>query len=137
MGFDYEKIMSSDKVHDDLVELIDELISSEATAVLSLGWDSNRPGGSGAIWITEWRGMYFMSSSDYDPEGPFSDLDEVLEMEQFGIKTPMPELESSSISEETLRAIALGLVREDGDEIWINQRGYVQREGTLVKQETV
>ena len=77
--------------------------------------------------------MYFTHSSDFDPEGPFCSLSEVLDQEEFTTVTPKPELWSDSVPLRRLRKLAKGLLAGDGDEIWINDEGFVLRGGRLSK----
>ncbi|MFM1769023.1 MAG: hypothetical protein RJA22_1552 [Verrucomicrobiota bacterium] len=111
--------------------LINDL--SDAETVFSLCWDSNRPGGSGAIWINEFKGFYFCTSSDYDPEGPFESLDDALACEWFHTPTPNPEITCQKLPLNELLAIASSLVSEEGEEVYINSERYVLEEDELVR----
>jgi hypothetical protein len=59
---------------DKFFDAIWDLVQEEAATVFCLGWDGDFPGGSGAVYVNEWNGVYFVTSSDFDPEGPFSSL---------------------------------------------------------------
>lgn len=114
-------------------DALSEAIGDQAESVLSLGWDGTGPGGSGALWISKWKGLFFFDSSDHDREGPFSTLEEALSLECFSIATYRPELSSASVPKKRLLALGKGLVGEEGDEISINDVVYVLRSGKLVK----
>ncbi len=49
-----------------------------ATPVLTLAWDGDAPGMSGAIWLHGCEEIYVITSSDYDDLGPFSSLKDAL-----------------------------------------------------------
>lgn len=100
--------------------------------VLSVGWDSNGPGGSGAIWVICWQGLYFCTSSDDDSEGPFESLDEALQVEWFSNPSFRPEIDSEVIPLKRLKRIALGLLGEDGGHVFIRGKPYVTKAGVLV-----
>lgn len=146
MAIDYEAfretLLSRNKItaerHAEYLEDEDALPNdiSEGKNVLSLGWDGNAPGCSGAIWVKEWMGFYFCSSSDYDDEGPFQSLDEALEMEWFSTDTSNPELDSDVLPLEQLLGIGRGLVSEEMNEIYINGSLYHLEGGELVKSKT-
>ena len=57
---------------DKLCDAVIDIMHEQGNNVFCLGWDGNHPGGSGANYVNEWNGLYFITSSDYDPEGPFS-----------------------------------------------------------------
>jgi len=143
MGIDYntlgktlfQKKKITVKKHAEYLEDEDALPNDVAAAetILSLGWDGNAPGCSGAIWVNRWKGLYFCTSSDYDPEGPFESLDEALGMEWFYTATSNPEINSEALPLKKLLGIGRRLVSEDGDEIYINGTRYVLKADTLVK----
>ena len=114
--------------HDFCENDIDEW--NEGEIVLSFGWDCGHPGGAGGIWITEYKGKYFLSSSDYDPQGPFCSLEEVLQLSYFR-PTPHPELYSDTVTDEQLKKIARKIVSEEGDVVRINDRLFILHEGVL------
>ncbi len=123
MAIDKERLLNS----------VEEIISLEAKTVLTLGWDGGvMPGTSGAYWVTSWKGLFFLESSDVDPQGPFECLDEVLECEEFSVITARPELSSNVLKLKELKEIGLRLVAE-GDSIWINETKFVRRGDELVK----
>ena len=106
-------------------------------SVLSLGWDGDFPGMSGAVWISELEGVYIVRPSDYDDEGPFGSLDEALESECFSTTTANPELDSDVIPLAELLKIAEGVVDWENDgEIWINSVKYVVKDDDLVEAES-
>jgi hypothetical protein len=108
-----------------------ELISDEGRTVFSLGWDGDFPGGSGAAYVTEWKGLYFVTSSDFDDEGPFSSLEDALKLEYFSGPTPKPELSSSVLSKAKLKEMAHSLVTNEGNRVTINDERFVLRNGKL------
>lgn len=114
-------------------DALSEAITEQAESVLSLGWDGTAPGGSGMLWISKWKELYFFGSSDHDREGPFPTLEEALSLECFSTATYEPELSSSQVPLERLLKLGKGLVSEEGDEISINDVVYVMRSGELVK----
>lgn len=106
--------------------LMQEAMSEEASSVLTLGWDGDFPGGSGVVTIREWKGTYFISSSDYDDLGPYSSIDEALANEVFHCPTSHAELYSSIVSLDRLMEIGVHLVG-DGEPysvIRINDQDY-------------
>jgi hypothetical protein len=113
-----------------LVEAVEALIEKEGKDVLTVGWDSNAPGMSGAHWISRWKGLYFFHSSDLGDEGPFESLQDVLVMEEFGTVTSGVELTSKVLTLKRLKGIALLLVGE-GEIVVINGDGFVRRGGKL------
>jgi hypothetical protein len=121
---------------DKLFDAVIDIVHEQGNSVFCLGWDGNYPGGSGANYITEWNGLYFITSSDYDPEGPFDSLEEALESDCFGGPTSQPELWSTVLSESELKQIALRYVSEEGDEVCINDERFVLRNGALLATET-
>ena len=113
-------------------DFLPNLISEEAIVILSLSWDSDFPGGSGANYAQEWKGLFFFSSSDHDEEGPFSSANEVVDLDYFTFAgTPKPELDSDIIPTNRLIEIATSLVREEGKNILINKQRFVLRGGKL------
>ena len=103
--------------------------------VLSLGWDGHFPGNSGALWVREWKGFYFFSSSDIESEGPFESLDDVLDLEWFTVAASEPELDSKTLPLAKLLSIGKGFVAEEGDRIHINGTLYALKDGELVAEE--
>ena len=143
MKIDYERLLEHPRVKGALTEkmrsechededLLPNKISEEAENVFTLGWDGDFPGGSGAIWITKWNDLYFLASSDYDPEGPFDSLEEVLEDERFHVGNPQPELTCHVLPLKRVLKIATDLVTEEGDRAFINDKEYVLTKGKLV-----
>lgn len=114
-------------------DALSEAITEQAESVLSLGWDGTAPGGSGMLWISKWKELYFFGYSDHDREGPFPTLEEALSLECFYTATYEPEVSSSQVPLERLLKLGKGLVSEEGDEISINDVVYVLRSGELVK----
>ena len=107
-------------------EVILEALSSGGQTILALGWDSEIPGGDGAIWITESAGVYLVSSSDYEDQGPFETLDEALDCECFSVTTSNPSVESRVLPLDALLSIARRVVDwENEGSVWINNEEYV------------
>lgn len=102
-----------------------DTIGQEGRSVLTVGSDSSMPGGSGVIWINEWRGLYFFESSDVDSEGPFANLEEALSVDYFSNFTSNNEIWSKVIPLERLLEIVSGRFSDDcGDTIVINDLTY-------------
>jgi hypothetical protein len=99
--------------------------------VLGLEWDGGLCGGGG-LWVSEWLGLFFMSSSDFDSEGPFDSLDELMELDWFHVVAYRPSLTSTSIPLPELLSIARNLVGEEEDEILINRARYILKNEELV-----
>ncbi len=126
------RLAGSEEVSDDeFDEIIDDLMVAydhHARQVLSLGWEGNAPGMSGAIWIYGLKDVYILGSSDYPRAGPFESVDEALDCECFFIATTEnPELYSDVLPESRLLEIARGIVdmEEDGSPVWINGDEYL------------
>jgi hypothetical protein len=115
---------NEDALHEDL---------SDAKTVFALGWDGNFPGNSGAIWVEEFKGLYFCTSTDFDSEGPFQSLDGALDCEFFHTSTPNPSITSDKLPLKRLLSIGAGLVSEEGEEISINSDRYVLEGDELVR----
>ena len=119
--------------HTEFFAAVWDIVCNESKVVLTLAWDGNFPGNSGAIWVCRWKGLYFVSSSDYDPEGPFSSLEEALGLECFHIETSNPELTSTVLPLSKLQQLARPLLGENGDAIMINGTPFVFRGERLVR----
>ena len=145
MGIDYEAVLKNKKIRatlgpEKIAEAMEDgdflpnLISEESNTVLTLGWDGDFPGLSGANYATEWNGLYFFGSSDHDREGPFDSEQEVLDLDYFHSQgTPNPELSSDVLPLERLLEIGRDIVCDDGDQIDINTRLFVLSRGKLVE----
>lgn len=147
MAIDYEALLNNPRLQKILgphqltearkdEDFLPNLICERAEPVLSLDWDGGAPGCSGAVWIQRWRGFYFIKSSDYEPEGPFDSVDEALGHDAFSTTTYRPELNSETLPLKTLLEVGMGLINEEGDEIWINRERYVLTGGELVAGDT-
>jgi hypothetical protein len=121
-GEEYANSCLQDWLHDNLEDGFDQ--------VFCLAWDGNFPGNSGALYVQEWRGLYFITSSDYDPSGPYQSLEEALEQDYFMVETANPEI-SGGLPIEQLISIARGVCGED-DNIRINDVLYGWKDGELV-----
>ena len=114
---------------DDKEELLSSIINENETQVLSLEWDSMC---SGVNYITQCQGYYFFKSSDYEEEGPFLSLDEVLAMEQFNVETSdNPQLKSTVVPADVLFKMAKEIAGQEGNTVTINGTNYVLVEGQL------
>ena len=96
-----------------------------ATPVLTLAWDDDASGMSGAIWLHNCEEIYVITSSDYDDVGPFLSLKEALQEECFNTVTANPELDSETLPTERLLEIAGQVVDwENEGTIEINSETY-------------
>lgn len=122
MDMNYDKLAQEFGLEADEIQ---ERIEDEGKTVLTLGWDADRPGGSGAHNVIEWNGYYFFTSTDMDSEGPFKSLEEVLKLDYFSTSgTPNPEIYSDVLPFERLEQIAL-LIDEVRNQIFvINDKSY-------------
>jgi len=132
-------VLSPDEIQ--LAEADEDWLPNEVLekckTVFTLGWDSSMPGSCGASWINEWRGLYFFTSSDLDPEGPFADLDEALNVEYFWTFSSNHSLWSDVIPlEELLDIAAARFDSEEGETIQINDKTYaLTQTGFVLQQE--
>lgn len=104
-------------------DLLFDAIRDEASSVLGMSWDGGSPGTGGSSDLKEWHGIYFLTSSDFEDQGPFSSLDEALAHEWFHFPTPRSQLFSDVVAMERLVEIGLGLV-DVGDPICINNQNF-------------
>ena len=103
--------------------------------ILDICWDGDAPGMSGILQMLEYKGYYFVYSSDLDPDGPFPSLEEALGCGYFH-PTAKPQLSSDCLPFETLLELAKNLVEwQDGWGLWINSEYYVVQGDDLVKVE--
>ena len=121
-GEEYAKELLEDWLRDNLLDRADQ--------VLCLAWDGDFPGNSGALYVQEAKGMFFITSSDYDPSGPYQSLDEALEQDYFEVETANPEI-SGSLPLAQLISIASGVCGED-ETVSINDVVYGWQDGELV-----
>lgn len=122
---DYTEGVLHDFAHDNLGDFTDQ--------VLCLSWDGNAPGNSGALYVGRWLGMYFITSSDYDPSGPYFSIEEVLREEYFSIETSRAEV-SGSLPTDTLLRVAEG-VGGGNDVVMVNDVPYHWVDGELRRTE--
>lgn len=116
-----EELQRADEDEDWLPNAIGE----EGGSVLTVGSDSSMPGGCGVMWINKWRGLYFFQSSDVDPEGPFANLEDALEVDYFTTFTSNNEIWSEVIPIDQLLQIVSERFSDDyGDTITINNHTY-------------
>ena len=131
---DVRAALGSDKLSKALQneDFLWDTICEDGNDVLTLAWDGNFPGGSGANYIREWNGLYFFSSSDHEEEGPFESLEGVLALDYFHLpSTPQPELDSPILPLERLLELARDLVSSEGDQILLNKKRFVLSGGKL------
>jgi|GEM_PF-4248464 len=96
-----------------------EAIQSTAS-VLSLAWSTDSPGGSGALHVHRWHGLYFLDSLDWGLEGPVESMAQILADERFEEPCPAPELASDELSEADLLTIARKVLPLEETTISIN-----------------
>ena len=131
------RILEDEEVQEALTEGMHNAISSAETA-FSLKWDGGSPVNTGGIWIVEWLGLYFVSSSDYEDAGPFDSLEGALGCECFEGGAPNAELDSSELSVERLKQLAVNILNaeDDQDTIKINGGVYVLESGELTLRDS-
>lgn len=107
-------------------------INDELETVLTVGWSGGcMPGTAGAVWFKRWRGIYLMSSSDYDPEGPMFSIEEVLQHETICRHIYGPEVSSDVIAVDRLLVLAREMVVNEGEAVEVNDVTYVLDSGQL------
>lgn len=97
-------------------------IGGEMNTVLTVSLDeSSMPGSCGVSWISEWRGLYFFTSSDVSPEGPFETLQEAMNVELLSGFSEGFSFESDDIPDAELVAyVADRFIANDGATVVIN-----------------
>ena len=83
--------------------------------------------------MNEWQGLYFVSSSDSDNEGPFTSLEDALDREYFSGPTSNPSIDCRVLKKARLMEIAHSRVGEDCEGMMINGKWFVLRNGKLIK----
>lgn len=137
MFFDSDTLLSNDLVRAKLsaeeLELarddedwLPNRIQEQMTTVLTVSMDETEmPGSATASWISEWRGLYFFTSSDVSSEGPFEALEEAMDVDLFSSLPPGISLDSDQVGEEQLVAYAASrFAGEEGETILINWNSY-------------
>lgn len=130
---DYQANVDSDGeayAQEELEDWLQDNLLDRAVEVLCLAWDGDFSGNSGALYVHEAQGMFFISSSDYDPSGPYQSIDEALEQDYFAVETANPEI-SGALLLEKLISIARGVCGED-ETVSINDVVYGWQGGELV-----
>ena len=123
------------EVDEELQQVALNAFQSEACTVLALSWDGTAPGGGGAVWISEFAGIYVVTSSDYSPEGPFDSLLDALSCECFYVATLEPQVSSDVLPEAELLDIAQGVAdSENGGSVWVNGVEYIAEGDDLRRQ---
>lgn len=132
-GLSREQVANGEFWHTSLSDQIwDEIYEN---TVFCVGWDGSFPGTSGAHWIQEWKGLYFFTSSDIDPLGPFESLADALECEYLG-GSYFSELSSSEMSTQELVELAMRWDSEQtNDLIDINGELFIWMDGKLALNE--
>lgn len=103
--------------------------------ILFVSWDGDAPGMSGILQLMEHKGYYFVYSSDLDPYGPFTTMEDALSCGCFNT-TANPDLSSNELPFEQLYELAKRMVIwEDNREIVINSEYYHVQGDELVKGE--
>jgi hypothetical protein len=114
---------------------LSDAVFSDATGVLSIGWDAGTMAASGCLSINEWHGIYFITSSDQDPAGPFVSVAEALQHDYFSIPIPGLELQSDVVPLQELQALGACLLHPDETELTINDQWYVRtKDSTLIEK---
>jgi hypothetical protein len=105
-----------------------DIISEEGRTLLTF---SNEEGGN---FLSEWCGFYFVTSTEYEPNGPFESLDGALTEERFWLQIREPEIRSEIVPLPKLKAIG-NAVASEGEAVFINGTRYVLSGGKLVEEE--
>ncbi|WP_262298986.1 hypothetical protein [Microvirga sesbaniae] len=120
------------------VDELSDTVFSDAASVLNLGWDAGTMAASGYLSIREWYSVYFITSSDHDPAGPFASLSEALGHDYLSGPIPGLELVSHVVPHEELVALGARLLGAGETEGTINNRLYVRGDdGALVEREPI
>ena len=114
-------------------EALTDDLCLQGETVLSLRWDGNAPGYSGEVRLSKWNDLFFLLSSDFEPEGPFESLDQALRLECFQVPVPNPELASPVLPLPALLEIGSRLVAEEAGGISINGVRHTLQAGHLVE----
>lgn len=119
------KIQLDVETEDLLYDAASNSFSCSAKCVLTLGWDGDAPGMSGAIYVNSNGGAYTIESGDDDPSGPFSSLAEALQEECFDVSMASPEVDSDIFTLPNLLGIARPIVNwEDRETVSVNGYQY-------------
>lgn len=112
--------------------VLDFFFNRVARRVLTVGWDSDFPGGSGAVWVSEYDGIYIAQSSDPCERGPFESLKEMMTEGPFQTQFGNPSIDSDVLSHEVLMELAGRLiVWEDREIVYVNNVAYIPQDGVL------
>ena len=97
----------------------------DACSVFTLSWDGGGMLGSGILSIGEWKRFYFITSTDFDDEGPFHSLEEALDHDYFTRSAPNPELRCDQLTTDQLFSAARYLVVDQNPQrVCINGKDY-------------
>lgn len=120
---------------EEFAEWIREEYFDQAKQVLSVGWDGDFPGNSGAFWLYELAGVCIFTCSDRGLMGPYESLEAALDAEYLSIPTPNPSVDSDVLTLEQLLQVAAGVVDwENEGEVSVNNERYVVKGGELVPE---
>ena len=114
-----------DKLPDDVQdEICYEIYNNlwELDEAFTLEWAGDA---SGLIKVLGFEGFYFITSTDYDDEGPFGSLEEVLNHDYLCVTTSSPSISSETLSKNQLMQLAQQVVDWDNEgDIYINGEKY-------------
>lgn len=122
----------TDNEYDKFYDAVHNAFREQAINVLTLGWDGNFPGSSGAIWLIGLDGVYIITD-DFGDHGPYDNLEEALDFEAFFCVTSNPEVDSNVLPLEKLLEIAESVVDwENEGDVWVMGERYVVKGNELV-----
>lgn len=136
----WELIISETPHSEDTLEQIesglrDDINDDSGATVLMLEWSGEGMAHSGFIFVSTWGPFYIFTSSDYDNQGPFHTIEDVLELEYFSLNSipgGVLKFNEPIISRTAAFNIAYNMCGEDGETIVINDVTYVRKEGKLI-----
>jgi hypothetical protein len=113
------------KAKEDANSLLATIQAEEFTSLTLLSWLGSDPASCVATWVTEWKDLYFITSSDLERIGPFDSIEGALADVRFRSQTPRPELYSESIPPNVMLGIGAALAGEPGETLQINEQTLV------------
>ena len=113
------------KAKDDANSLLATIQAEEFTILTLLSWPGSDPASCVATWVTEWKDLYFVASSDVERVGPFDSTDGALADARFRSQTPRPELYSEALPPNVLLEVGAALVGGPGETIQVNEQTLV------------
>jgi len=119
----------TDQEYDEFYDAVHNTFREMAESVLTLGWDGDFPGASGAIWLIGLDGVYIITD-DFGDHGPYDNLEKALDFEAFSCVTANPELSSDVLPLDKLMEIAKNAVdwENEGDVRIMGERYLVKGE---------